>query len=187
MEREREFLGDDDDLLKHRVGSQGRPMAESLLREVLIDAEKKEAADQNIEHDWHRLRFALKKEKPRSRSAGYFAQAAVALLIVGSVYWMMPSDQIPSSQADIDEPVMRGKEAVELYSKNIPADAERMAMRFESLGLNVVRKIGKDKVELEVELMYPLSPAVVEVLRKEDIPEPAAGSLHLVFLPQVSL
>lgn len=186
MSKKPEIL-QDDAWLEHRKDTSGEQSPTGLLRQVMVETESREAGDESIEHDWHRLRFALKRERPISRSAGYFAQAAMLLLLVGSVYWMMPNDQIVSGSGESDLTRMRGKQAQEVYSSDIPTDAARLIQRLEAVGLVVTHKMQQNQAEIEVQLHYPLSPEQLDLLKSEGIEVPTSGDMKLLYLPKASM
>lgn len=186
MNKKPEIL-QDDAWLEHHKDASAEQSPTMLLRQVMVDVESREASDVNIEHDWHRLRFALKRERPISRSAGYFAQVAMLLLLVCSVYWMMPSEQVDSSSGGSDLTRMRGKQVQEIYSKDIPADAMRLVQRLKAQGVVVTHKIQQNQAEIEVQLHYPLSPQLLNLLKSEGVDPPTFGDMKLLFLPKSSM
>jgi hypothetical protein len=188
MEKKPEWLKDDETWLKAGADESSDSSPDAMLREVMVDAELSEAAREDIEHDWHRLRFALKKRKRFSKSAGYMAQAAVVLLLIGSVYMMLPNDQrIQPGQSGMEEALMRGKQSQEIYSDDIPSEAARIAGRLKAMGVTVIPKLQKEKAELEITLRYPLSPEVVGFLHEEEVEVPKSGNLILIVLPRAKL
>lgn len=163
------------------------------LRRALLDAEKQELLNENTEHDWERLKFAIKREES-AKSSGilnsfrYTAQAAVVLMAVLGVYFMLPDGggRAPSVTVQ-EEPVMRGKNIQELYSRNIKADAELAYQRLIKLGVGAKMSVSPNRIEIRMELTYPLSEQARDFLHEQDIAIPNAGELYLVYVPAARL
>lgn len=164
----------------------------AVLRQIMRDAERQDALEEDVEHDWQRLRFSIKREERRMSSGvfvnlRYAVQAAMVLVAVFSVYFMLPGQEGMSPTSDMEEPVMRGKNSQTLYSRQIREDAEKMYQHLLSLGVNAKKSVAADKVEIQVNLTYPLSLELTALLQGEDIPVPRSGDLYLVYLPAAQL
>jgi hypothetical protein len=180
--------------LAHLVRSDDNPEVDEMaaLRQIMVDAERQDGLDEEIEHDWQRLRFLIKREE-RAMSSGMFvnfryaAQAAMVLVAVLGVYFMLPGHEGVSPTTDMEEPVMRGKNSQPIYSKHVREDAEDMYQRLINLGVNAKKTVSVDKVEIQVNLIYPLSVELTALLQGEDISIPRSGDLYLVYLPAAQL
>ena len=167
----------------------------TLLRQTMLDAEKPESQNESMEHDWQRLRFAIKREE-RAMATGLFkfldvrhtAQAALVLVAVFSVYFMLPGkDDGFKSPGNVVDTVMRGKNSQQIFSRNIQKDADRMYGRLVELGVKAEKNISTNQVEIKITLIYPLNKTVRDLLQGEDIPIPTSGDLTLVFIPAARL
>lgn len=173
-------------LLSSETGETG------ALRQAMMDEERKARLEEDITHDWQRLRFAIRREE-QAMSSGLFvnlryaAQAAMVLVAVFGVYFMLPGHEGMSPTSVMEEPVMRGKNSQPLYSKHVREDAENMYQRLANMGVKVNKSVSADKVEIQIYLTYPLSRELIGLLQGEDIPVPRSGDLYLVYLPAAQL
>ena len=166
----------------------------AMLRRIMLEAEQREAGqpDQNsLDHDWQRLRFALRREARNERPARFgwpvFAQAAMLLAVVGGVALMSLPEQTPGPALDGgDGVVMRGHFTQELAVAEPAAAAVRMAERLRALGVTVELKHQPELSELRVRLAYPIPESVITLLAKEQVELPKQGDLRILFFPTVS-
>jgi hypothetical protein len=168
--------------------SEGKDKEISMLRNIMLEAEQREAGQENLDHDWQRLRFALRREARSERAAWFgwpvFAQAAMLLAVVGGVALMSLPEQSPGPALDGgDGVVMRGRFTQELAVAEPAAAAVQMAERLRLLGVEVELKHQPELSELQVRLNHPIAPAVNSLFAEEQIELPRQGDLYLLFVP----
>jgi hypothetical protein len=162
-----------------------------MLRNIMLEAEQREAGQENLDHDWQRLRFALRREARSERPAWFgwpvFAQAAMLLAVVGSVALMSLPEQSPGPALDGgDGVVMRGRFTQEIAVAEPATAAVQMAERLRVLGVAVELKHQPELSELRVRLTYPIAESVRTLLAKERVELPKQGDLHILYFPAVS-
>lgn len=161
-----------------------------MLREIMLDAEQRKAGEDSLDHDWQRLRFALRREARKERPAWLrwpvFAQAAALLLVVGAVAMMSLQKPATAPDQGAGEPmVMRGRFTQEIAVAEPAVAAAAMAGRLRALGVAVESKQQSERSELRVKLSYPVTPAVQALFAREQIELPQQGDLYLLFVPAV--
>ena len=188
-------LADDDDAWLASLSGRARPLEVDrevqVLRELMIENERQSASRENVEHDWHQLRFALKREermvRPRWFNGAQFAQAAMLLVAIVGVYQIAPREDASVLVSEgSDEPVMRGKYTQEIYSPEPSVLAKQWYGRFQELHVPVQLKSTAESTELKVELTYPVPEAVRDVFAQEEIRLPERGDLYLLFYQQAT-
>jgi hypothetical protein len=155
------------------------------LGRMLREVEQADAALEDTTHDWQRLQFALRRETARQGSkAGlrYFAIAASVLIVVGMVSMLMPAHDISPRTRSEETTVMRGKSEQVIFSANPKQEAIQLESELARLSVKVTRLASKDKVELDIQLSYPVSHDVRAVLETHIIPVPDQGDLNVTFL-----
>lgn len=183
MEREQDKPAQNDqawfDALSGKEGTgQG-----ALLHKVLREVELSEAAQEETEHDWQRLQFALKREASQQRfRLRHVALAASVLILVGAVAMLMPPRQNESHLDADDSAVMRGQAQRMIMSQNPERKAKQLEAELRNLGVQVVRRTTAEKTELDVTLSYPVSDDVRAVLESHIIPVPELGDLKVTFI-----
>jgi hypothetical protein len=163
----------------------------AMLRRIMLEAEQREAGqpDQDsLDHDWQRLRFALRREARSERPAwlGWpvFAQAAMLLAVVGGVALMSLPEQTPGPALDGgDGVVMRGRFTQELAVAEPATAAVQMAERLRVLGVAVELKHQPELSELRVRLAHPVAAAVNALFAEAQIELPRQGDLYVLFVP----
>ncbi len=158
-----------------------------MLREIMLEAEQSQASQESLDHDWQRLRFALRREARSERNAGFrwpvFAQAASLLLVIGAVVLMSLQKPEPSpTPVAGDVLVMRGRFTQEVAVAEPAAAAARMAERLHALGVAVELKHQPERSELQVRLVYPVAPAVNALFAEQQIELPRQGDLYVLFV-----
>ncbi len=159
-----------------------------MLRNIMLEAEQRKAGQENLDQDWQRLRFALRREARSEHPARFgwpvFAQAAMLLVVVGGVALMSLPEQSPGPALDGgDGVVMRGHFTQELAVAEPAAAAVQMAERLRLLGVEVELKHQPELSELQVRLNHPIAPAVNSLFAEEQIELPRRGDLYLLFVP----
>lgn len=160
----------------------------AMLRRIMLEAEQRQVDQESLDHDWQRLRFALRREARSERPAWFswqlFAQAATIFLVVGGVVTMSLQNPTSSPIPDADDVVvMRGRFAQEIAVSEPAAAAAGMAERLRALGTVVEVKHQPERSELRVRLAYPVTPAVKALFAEQQIELPRQGDLYVLFLP----
>lgn len=159
-----------------------------MLRQIMLNAEQRQGSEENLEHDWQRLRFALRREARTERSTGWrwplLAQAAMLILVVGAVTFMALPEHSRGPIQD-DGAVMRGRFTQEIAVAEPAAAAEKLAERLRVLGVAVELKHQPELSELRVRLEYPVATAVKSLFTEEQIELPKQGDIYLLFVPAV--
>lgn len=172
----------------------GRPGTDdkeaAMLRRIMLDADPRQAGQDNLDHDWQRLRFALRREARRERPAWFdravFAQAAMFLVVLAGVALMAPPERTPGLASDGgDGVIMRGKFNQEVAAADPAAAAADLAGRLRALGVAVELKSKPELTELRVRLIHPVAPPVRALFAGEQIELPGHGDLHVLFVPAV--
>lgn len=157
-----------------------------LLRQIMLEAEQRQACADDLEHDWQRLRFALRKETRTSPPSWIrwpvLAQAAMLVLVVGVVTLMSLPEHSRGPLQD-EGVVMRGRFTQEIPVAEPAAAAEQLAKQLRSLDITVELKHQPESSELKVHLTYPVAEAVKSLFTKEQIELPQQGDLYLLFVP----
>jgi hypothetical protein len=157
------------------------------LRNVLREVELEEAAKEDTTHDWQRLQFAMRREegKPQEKMDSrfkYYALAASLLLVVGTATMLMQSGGSPTLSPMDAATVMRGTAEQVILSTAPAKEAKQLESELSALGVNVTKIDSADKVELHINLNYPVSDDVRKLLEARVIPVPQQGDLVVVFV-----
>lgn len=187
-------MGDDNDEWLATLAGRGiREDKETrMLRELMLDAEHRTGDQENLDHDWQRLRFALRREARDERPVWLdwpaFARVAMLLAVVGVVAVMTLPEQTPGPALDGgDGVVMRGRFTQEIAVADPAAAAVRMAERLRTLGVAVELKHQPELSELRVRLDHPVAPAVKLLFAEAQIELPRQGDLYVLFVPAAHL
>lgn len=182
----------DDDWLAALAGRPG-DRETALLRDILRAAEQDAGAAVDIEHNWQRLRFALRRERAAGRwrrpGAALLARAAMVLVAVAAVVQvalLAPDTAVaPAGSAadDGEAMVMRGRAGADIAAADPAAAAASLAGRLRAIGIAIEPVAGADPVELRLALRPPLDPRLRQLLAEEGVEPPAAGELRLRFVP----
>jgi len=182
--------GEDDarwfDALTGRLpaASEHSPEAEEgrRLRQALLSLDQEEAACEQLDADWQRLRFRLRREGlgGQRRPLVYWALAA-SLCVAGGLAWLGANSPVgvPESQ------VLRGTQAatVVLRVADPGAAAERLITVCRDSGIAVRRRdSGDGTVLLDVDLPAQLPAALAELFNDYGSAPPPAGKVTLVLM-----
>ena len=183
--------GDDDDgiwfdALTGRLPatSEHSPAADegARLRQALLSLDQEEAASEQLDADWQRLRFRLRREGlvGQRRPLVYWAMAASLCLAVGLAWFGTNNPaEVPESQ------VLRGAQAttVVLRVADPGVAAERLIAVCRDSGIAVRRRDNGDgTVLLDVDLPAQLPTALAEVFKDYGSAPPPAGKVTLVLM-----
>ena len=183
--------GDDDDgiwfdALTGRLSAASEHSLEAdegrRLRQALLSLDREEVASEQLDADWERLRFRLRREGlvGRRRQLVYWALAASLCLAVG-LAWLGANNphELPESQ------VLRGVQAttVVLRVADPDAAAERVITVCRDSGIAVRRRDNGDAtVLLDVDLPAQLPAALAELFNDYGSVPPPAGKVTLVLM-----
>lgn len=152
------------------------------LRAALLSLDQEEAASEQLDADWERLRFRLRREGlvGRRRPLVYWALAASLCLAVG-LAWLGVNNplKVPESQ------VLRGGQAttVVLRVADPGEAAERLTMVCRDSGIVVRRRDNGDgTVLLDVDLPAQLPAALADLFKDYGSAPPPAGRVTLVLM-----
>lgn len=168
-------------------GQSSDPLPETLRR-AMRDAEMKAVAEENLEHDWQRLRFTLRREidhASKSRTLWQFAALAATVLLVAGITIMLPhqSEDDPLGLASGDVK-MRGVASEVVFSKDPSGEADRLERELVKSGVKVKRLVTAEKIELRIVLGASVSQVTKTILESKGIPVPEQGVLSVVYLPE---
>ena len=182
--------GDDDaiwfDALTGRLpaASEHSPEADegARLRQALLSLDQEEAASEQLDADWERLRFRLRREGlvGRRRPLVYWALAASLCLAVG-LAWLGTNNplEVPESQ------VLRGAPTttVVLRVADPGAAAERLIAVCRDSGIAIRRRdSGDGTVLLDVDLPTQLPAALTQLFNDYGSAPPPVGRATLVLM-----
>jgi hypothetical protein len=158
----------------------------SVLRDLLRKQDIALASKENIEQDWQKLRFSLKREMRSAPINRFFnvryAQAAIVLLAMFGLYQFIPTSNPTSpSQGDVDLLVMRGKYTQDIFVVDPLMSATQMAEKLRQLNIPVVLNAKHDFIEIKVALTYPITKNVRELLESNQVRLPNEGDLYLIY------
>ena len=191
MNETHDRAGDDDDgiwfdALTGRLSAASEHSLEAdegrRLRQALLSLDREEAASEQLDADWQRLRFRLRREGlvGRRRPLVYWALAASLCLAVG-LAWRGANNpaEVPESQ------VLRGAPTttVVLRVADPGVAAERLTMVCRDSGIVVRRRDNGDAtVLLDVDLPAQLPAALAELFKDYGSVPPPAGKVTLVLM-----
>ena len=183
--------GDDDDgiwfdALTGRLSAASEHSLEAdegrRLRQALLSLDREEVASEQLDADWERLRFRLRREGlvGRRRQLVYWALAASLCLAVG-LAWRGTNNplEVPESQ------VLRGAQAttVVLRVADPGEAAERLMTVCRDTGIAVRRRDNGDgTVLLDVDLPAQLPAALAELFKDYGSAPPPAAKATLVLM-----
>lgn len=148
----------------------------ALLRRELDEIERAASAEEDLTQDWHRLRFAMRRER-KQFGWHFLAMAASVLIFFSTVYLLKPIADIPQQ-----ETMMRGTTEQAMVSAEAAQDAGLLQEELGRLGVQVFRNSSASKITLRIRLDYPLAGAVAAVLEAHAILLPEEGDLTVSFI-----
>lgn len=187
MEQEDNKSAKDDRAWFDALGSNTDSGQAARLRSVLREVELADAAQEETEHDWQRLQFALRREVPKLESKGrssynFYALAASVLILVGTVLIMMPMREAAMTAHQDSVSVMRGTSEQVILSSTSEQEAQQLEAELVHLGVKATRSGSADRIELHIPLSYPVKDEVRAALESRIIPVPEQGDLQIVFI-----
>ncbi len=160
------------------------PMPKAL-RTTMKTAELTAAAEVDLEHDWQRLRFALRQESttsPKTKTYWQLAALAATILVVAGITVMLPRTSTKDPYAIDQEAMrMRGTTSEVINSTDPVGDAKRLEQELNRAGVKVTRQVTSEKIELSIELIPPVSTTTKAILESWHIPLPVKSPLIVVF------
>lgn len=166
------------------AASENSPEAEEgrRLRQALLSLDQEEAASEQLDADWERLRFRLRREGlvGRRRPPVYWALAASLCLAVG-LAWLGTNNPLEAPESQ----VLRGVQAttVVLRVADPGAAAERVITVCKDSGIAVRRRDNGDgTVLLDVDLPAQPPAALAELFKDYGSAPPPTGRATLVLM-----
>ncbi len=166
-------------------GNEATPAAGEgrTLRAALLSLDSEEVASEQLEEDWQRLRFRLRREGlvGQRRPLVYWALAASLCLAVG-VAWLTTMNPLGVPESE----VLRGAPATTLVLRvaDPEAAAGRLSAACRDAGIAVRRRESGDSgdrtVLLDVDLPAQLPAALAELFKAYGSAPPPAGKATLV-------
>lgn len=159
----------------------------AMLRHMIRQVESAESAQENIEHDWQRLQFALRREQKQQGWRGelgvrYFALAASVLILAGTLVMLRPMGDEWLQTEPKAVGMMRGTAAQVIVSATAEQDAQQLEAELISLGVEVTRRAAAERIELHVVLTYPVTDEVRNALESRLVPVPEQDALDIVYV-----
>ncbi|MBP1682154.1 MAG: hypothetical protein H6Q35_2493 [Proteobacteria bacterium] len=155
------------------------------LRQALLSLDREEAASEQLDADWQRLRFRLRREGlvGQRRPLVYWALAASLCLAVG-LAWFGANNPLEQPESQL----LRGAQAttVVLRVADPGAAAERLITLCRDAGIAVRRRDSSDRgdgtVLLDLVVPAQLPAALADVFKDYGSAPPPAGKVTLVLM-----
>ena len=186
--------GHDDDRWLDRIAGRSIAAPESRddaeadrLRRVLVRRGEAAQAHENVERDWERLRFALRRETHQNSGGATAVRRNRYLAIAATVVALAGLGLLAPAWREVfapDPEVMRGVREEVVRVKDPATEADAVGRELRAAGGEFTIGTREGRVTLLIKLTRPIAPAVRQVLEGRAIALPDQGDLRLVFVPQ---